>query len=151
MLDIDLPIFSPSKLSSQSLCFAKQTQGSPYQATFREKPTYWRPVWRPGSDCLDQPCPNRGCPEYSVQPSPATCSTPSRDWNLRPARPQILPSRRLAKGATRGLREGNHWAGQSIPTPHGTADQLGWFGGSMYAYIPYMECLGTVYVSLTSF
>ena len=26
----------PSKLSSQSLCFAKQTQGSPYQATFRE-------------------------------------------------------------------------------------------------------------------
>ena len=26
----------PSKLSSQSLCFAKQTQGSPYQATFRD-------------------------------------------------------------------------------------------------------------------
>ena len=32
VLDIDLP----SRLSSQSLCFAKQTQGSPYQATFRE-------------------------------------------------------------------------------------------------------------------
>ena len=26
----------PSKLSTQSLCFAKQIQGSPYQATFRD-------------------------------------------------------------------------------------------------------------------
>ena len=30
------PELVPSRLSSQSLCFAKQTQGSPYQATFRD-------------------------------------------------------------------------------------------------------------------
>ena len=26
------------------------------------------------------------------------------------------------------------------------ADQLGWFGGSMVAYIPYMECMGYYYI-----
>ena len=28
------------------------------------------------------------------------------------------------------------------------ADQLGWFGGSMVAYIPYMECMGYIYICI---
>ena len=37
VLDIDLPIFSPEQsLKPVPLLFAKQTQGSPYQATFRD-------------------------------------------------------------------------------------------------------------------
>ena len=58
VLDIDLPIFSPEQALKPvpllSLCFAKQTPSSPYQATFRDfclcihlQPLAQAAIWQP--------------------------------------------------------------------------------------------------------